>query len=139
MAYQLFRLKLGDDAGARELLQRSLKSLARHKHVTVISRFAQVEYEHGSLERGRSVFEGLLASYPRRLDLWNVYLDKEIKAGDRRGARNLFERLTGMNFNPRRMKSIFKKYLQYEVDHGDPDGVEAVKAKAKEYVASLRG
>lgn len=56
-------------------------------------RFAQNEFEHGSVERGRSVFEGLMASYPKRLDLWNVYVDKEIKAGDVRAARNLLERL----------------------------------------------
>lgn len=34
-----------------------------------------------------------MASYPKRLDLWNVYLDKEIKGGDIRAARNLLERL----------------------------------------------
>lgn len=56
-------------------------------------RFAQVEFEHGSVERGRSVFEGLMASYPRRLDLWNVYVDKEIKAGKIQAARNLLERM----------------------------------------------
>lgn len=38
VAYQLSRLKRGDDAGAREVLQRSLQSLAKHKHVSVISR-----------------------------------------------------------------------------------------------------
>ena len=61
--------------------------------VTLHTRFAQNEFEHGSVERGRSVFEGLMASYPKRLDLWNVYLDKEIKAGDLRASRNLLERL----------------------------------------------
>ncbi|CAM9127824.1 unnamed protein product [Choristocarpus tenellus] len=94
MAYHLSRLKQGDDEGARELLQRSLQSLGRHKHIAVITRFALNEYEYGSLERGRSIFEGLMGSYPKRLDLWNVYLDKEIKTGDKRGARNLFERMT---------------------------------------------
>ncbi|CAM9617435.1 unnamed protein product [Laminaria digitata] len=80
-----------------------------------------------------------MASYPKRLDLWNVYLDKEIKAGDLRAARNLLERLTGMDFNAKRMKGVFKKYLQFEMDHGDESGVEAVKEKATEYVASLAG
>eukprot|EP00903_Cladosiphon_okamuranus_P010099 g9564.t2 len=139
VAYQLSRLKRGDDAGAREALQRSFQSLARHKHVSVISRFAQNEFEHGSVERGRSVFEGLMASYPKRLDLWNVYVDKEVMAGDIRAARNLLERLTGMDFNAKRMKGVFKKYLQFEMEHGDEAGVEAVKAKATDYVASLAG
>lgn len=58
-----------------------------------VGRFAQNEFEHGSVERGRTVFEGLMASYPKRLDLWNVYLDKEVKCGDLRAARNLQERL----------------------------------------------
>lgn len=61
--------------------------------MTDIERFAQNEFEHGSIERGRSIFEGLMASYPKRLDLWNVYLDKEVKAGEPRAARNLLERL----------------------------------------------
>lgn len=38
MAFQLSRLKRGDDVGAREILQRSLQSLSKHKHVPVISR-----------------------------------------------------------------------------------------------------
>lgn len=44
---------------------------------------------------------------------------------------------TGMEFNAKRMKGVFKKYLQFEMDHGDEAGVEAVKAKATEYVTSL--
>lgn len=33
-------------------------------------------------ERGRSMFEGVLRNYPKRLDLWSVYLDQEIAAGE---------------------------------------------------------
>ena len=44
-----------------------------------------------------------------------------------------------MDFNAKRMKGVFKKYLQFEMDHGDEAGVEAVKEKATEYVASLAG
>lgn len=46
---------------------------------------------------------------------------------------------TGMDFNAKRMKGVFKKYLQFEMEHGDEAGVNAVKAKATEYVASLAG
>lgn len=50
-----------------------------------------------------------MASYPKRLDLWNVYLDKEIKAGDLRAARNLLERLVrGM----RKTSSVAESRLQ---------------------------
>lgn len=65
-------------------------------HIANVDRFAQNEFEYGSIERGRSIFEGLMASYPKRLDLWNVYLDKEVKAGELRAARNLLERLVSL-------------------------------------------
>ena len=34
----------------------------------------------GSQERGRTLFESLIATLPGRLDLWNVYLDQEVAA-----------------------------------------------------------
>lgn len=40
--------------------------------------------------------QGLISSYPRRVDLWNVYIDKETKAGEIQAARGLFERLVTM-------------------------------------------
>ena len=48
-AYIRFELRGGDDAAARQLLQRSLQSLAKHKHVFVISKFAQVRHIPGSV------------------------------------------------------------------------------------------
>lgn len=44
-----------------------------------------------------------------------------------------------MAFNAKRMKGVFKKYMQFEMDHGDEASVEAVKAKATAYVTSLTG
>ncbi len=38
-------------------------------------------------ERGRSLFEGVLRNYPKRLDLWSVYLDQEVAAGDQQRIR----------------------------------------------------
>jgi len=39
-------------------------------------RAALAEFRLGCAERGRSVFEGVLVNYPKRIDLWNVYLDQ---------------------------------------------------------------
>jgi hypothetical protein len=39
-------------------------------------RAAFAEFKLGCAERGRSVFEGVLVNYPKRTDLWNVYLDQ---------------------------------------------------------------
>lgn len=44
-----------------------------------------------------------------------------------------------MEFSAKRMKGVYKKYMQFEMEHGDKAGVENVKAKAMEYVASLTG
>ena len=35
-----------------------------------------LEFRHGSAERGRGVVEGVLRNYPKRLDLWSVYIDQ---------------------------------------------------------------
>jgi len=77
--------------------------------------------------------QGILQSYAKRVDLWNVYLDQEVKLGDLPRARALFERATALTLPARRMKSLFKKYLEFEAEHGDEEHEEHVKAKAMEF------
>lgn len=48
----------------------------------MISKFAQLEFKHGFPERGRTLFEGILSNYPKRVDIWNIYVDMETKVGD---------------------------------------------------------
>ena len=56
--------------------------LPRRKHVATILKFALLEFKHSaSPELGRTMFEGLLSSEPKRLDLWNVYIDQEVSSG----------------------------------------------------------
>ena len=40
-----------------------------------------MEFKYGEAERGRTIFEGMMNNYPKRLDLWSVYIDMEIQAG----------------------------------------------------------
>ena len=68
-------LKQGSD-GAEMVLNRALVSLPCHKHIKFISRAAFLEYKIGSAERARLLFEGVLRNYPKRTDLWSVYLDQ---------------------------------------------------------------
>ena len=82
MAYHQFKLRSGDDSGAKAQLARSMQSLSRHKHVEVISKYAMAEFEYGSPDRARVVFEELLTNYPKRADLWHLYVDKEVKLGN---------------------------------------------------------
>jgi len=42
-----------------------------------IAKFAQLEYNMGDPERGRTIFEGIIDTHSKRLDLWNIYIDME--------------------------------------------------------------
>ncbi|KAG2221563.1 hypothetical protein INT45_002577 [Circinella minor] len=134
--FGLFYLKQDNVEGARNLLQRSLKMLPKFSHIETISKFAQLEFKYGEPERGRTIFEGLLSNHPKRIDLWSVFLDMEIKAGDQETIRRLFERVTAMKISSKKMKFFFKKWLQYENEHGTEDDADRVKEKALEYVNS---
>lgn len=41
-----------------------------------------MEFKYGEVERGRTIFEGMMSNYPKRVDLWSIYIDMEVKAGD---------------------------------------------------------
>lgn len=105
--------------------------------IKTIVKFAQLEFKLGEAERGRTILEGVMSNSPKRVDLWNIYLDLEIKAGDHDMVQRLFERVVSMKFSSKKMKFLFKKWLQYEKDHGSADDVEHVKEKTLAYVSSL--
>ena len=50
--------------------------------VEVIAKFAQLEFREGEAERGKTMFENVLSSYPKRTDLWSVYIDMVTKLGE---------------------------------------------------------
>ena len=66
----------------RKTLQRAVDALPQAQHVELISKFAQLEFRHGDAERGRTVFDGILSNYPKRVDVWSVYLDMEIRIAE---------------------------------------------------------
>eukprot|EP00850_Spirogloea_muscicola_P009207 SM000051S17567 [mRNA] locus=s51:399348:414396:+ [translate_table: standard] len=132
-------LKRGLSEAAHKALDRSLLSLPKRKHIKVISKAALLEFKLGSVERGRAMFEGILRNYPKRIDLWSIYLDQEIKKGDEVVVRGLFERVICLNLPPKKMKFFFKKYLDYENTQGGGERAEKVKAKAMAYVESKFG
>lgn len=58
---------------------------------------------HGSAERGRTVFDGVLANYPKRLDVWSVYLDMELRQGEEEHIRRLFERTISLRVSSKKV------------------------------------
>ncbi|KAL9111016.1 MAG: hypothetical protein Q9227_004449 [Pyrenula ochraceoflavens] len=121
---------------ARQLLPRAMQALPERTNIDLTRQFAQLEFRspHGLPERGRTIFEGLLSSFPKRVDLWNVLLDQEIRLGDKEHVRALFERIFQGNVKSKQAKFFFKKWLAFEEQSGDERSVEAVKKKAAEFV-----
>lgn len=120
----------------RALLPRAMQSLPKFAHLDLTSKFAQLEFrsKHGDPERGRTIFEGLLSTFPKRLDLWNVLLDLEIKHGEKDQTRRLFGRVTSGKLKSKKAKYFFKRWLEFEEKEGNAKSVENVKARAAEYV-----
>ncbi|TPX58764.1 hypothetical protein SpCBS45565_g07918 [Spizellomyces sp. 'palustris'] len=137
-SYGLYQLRRGKVEDARRILQRSLQSLPKRKHVKTICKFAQMEFKYGEPERGRTIFEGIMSNYPKRIDLWSIYLDMEMRTGDTAIIRRLFERVINLKVSSKKMKFFFKKYLDYEKKHGTPESVEHVKQAAVAYVERLQ-
>ena len=98
------------------------------------SKFAQIEFRYGECERGKTMFETILANYPKRTDLWSVYADQLTKTGDLDSARALFRRMATLNLQAKKMKFLFKKWLDFETGHGTEPGVSEVKQSAQRYL-----
>jgi rRNA biogenesis protein RRP5 len=152
-AEYLLKRKRHDEALA--LSKRALLSLAAYKHVEMMSKFAQLVFEYGSAEQARTLFDGLLTKCPKRLDLLFVYADKEIKHGDVGIARSLFASVTAaatstakdkgasssssssarkMKLTDKQMKSLFKRWYDFEEKHGTDESRDQVKDAARAYV-----
>ena len=54
-----------------------------------ISKFAQLEYKLGEPERGKTLFEGMVDSHPKRWDLWSIYIDMEAGQDDIQSMRSV--------------------------------------------------
>lgn len=130
----LLRQRQSDDANA--LLQRALQSLSNKEHVDLIAKFARLEFQYGNTERGKSMFDKVLSTYPKRTDLWSVFIDLMVKHGSQKEVRELFDRVIHLSVSVKKIKFFFKRYLEYEKTNGTPETIQAVKQKAVEYVES---
>jgi len=141
LAHFQYLLKGTRHEEAHALLKRSLQSLPTYKHVEVMSKFAQMEFELGSAERGRTIFNALLEKHPKRMDLLFVNIDKEAKNGNIAKARALFDCVVNpvsqdrkFKFSDKQMKSLFKKWFRMEEEHGDDESQERVREEARKFV-----
>lgn len=123
---------------ARELLPRATQSLPKGPTTLNLTvKFASLEFHSssGSPERGRTIFEGLLATFPKRLDLWNQLLDLEVQQGDKEIVRGVFERVTKVKgLKAKGAKAWFRRWQEWEEKNGAVKDQEKVRAKAEEWV-----
>ncbi|QSZ37176.1 hypothetical protein DSL72_009270 [Monilinia vaccinii-corymbosi] len=130
---------LGSPDRGRALLPRATQSLPPHTHLPLTLKFAALEFrsEHGSPERGRTLFEGVLTKWSKRLDIWGQLLDLEIKAGDNSIVRGVFERVARIKgLKPKGAKGWFKRWSEWEKANGDKKSQDKVAAIAAEWVRS---
>ncbi|KAH8801565.1 hypothetical protein F5884DRAFT_519221 [Xylogone sp. PMI_703] len=122
---------------ARALLPRAIQALPSHTHLNLSLKFAALEFhsKSGSPERGRTIIEGILSTFPKRLDIWNQLLDLEIQQGDKDIIRGVFERAMKVKgLKPKGAKAWFKRWSEWEEKNGDKKSCERVKVKAEEWV-----
>jgi rRNA biogenesis protein RRP5 len=142
IAHFKYLLKNGRHDEAHKLWKRSIMSLPSHKHIETMKKFAQLEYEFGSAERARTIFDSLLTNYPKKLDLVRVYVDKEVKHGDLNAARRILQGVVNpkshgqkkVKFSDHQMKKLFRRWFEIEELHGTEESQLRVKITAKEYV-----
>lgn len=125
---------------ARFTLQRALQNLDKKDHIGTSAKYGQFEFQFGETERGKQIFENIISNFPKRTDQWNVYIDLVIKTKDVDFARDLFERMVGLNLKPAKMKFMFKKYMDFEENQSSDDKqmrINNVRKKASEYLETL--
>eukprot|EP00760_Papus_ankaliazontas_P003375 PhM_4_TR11583/c0_g1_i1/m.81968/K14792/RRP5, PDCD11; rRNA biogenesis protein RRP5 len=120
-------------------------------HSQVLVRTAVAMYDGEMVTQARALFESLLTKYPGKLDIWGVYLDKELSllkkavAGSSSTAatsvsastthtRGVYNRLTSLPLNAKTMQRYLTQFMEFEKAHGDEASIAVVKARAQAYV-----
>ncbi|KAF2826020.1 nucleic acid-binding protein [Ophiobolus disseminans] len=114
---------------ARALLQRATQSVPSPQHRHLTQKFAALEFKspNGDAERGRTIFEGLVSTWPKKFDVWDVYLSLEMGHGSQGNVRDLFERMSKVG-KKKRAATLFAKWAEWEDSVGNKKGVERVRA-----------
>ncbi|KAL5273952.1 PDCD11 family protein [Megaselia abdita] len=123
---------LGQNNKAKQLLNKSLASLPVREHVNVTVIFANLNNKFGDKETAHALMEQIITSYPKRVDVWSQYIDMLLKDEQIDSARNTLERAVTQKIPIKKMKTILKKFLNFEEKYGDEEKVGKVKAIAEE-------
>eukprot|EP00884_Botryococcus_braunii_P015434 jgi/Botrbrau1/2574/Bobra.145_1s0002.1 len=129
-----FLIRQGKDEARKLVYERALNALPPKEAVQLTRDVAVVEYHEGSAERGRTLFESVISNYPKRLDLWSVYFDQEIRQGDAARVRSLFERGRQMQIPYKKLKFFYLRLVEFEAQYGDPAHLQHAKRLLEDYL-----
>ena len=128
-------------ARARNLLQRATQSVPSTEHRYLTTKFGALEFksENGDPERGRTIFEGLVSTWPKKGDIWDVYLSLELAHGSEETTRALFERMAKLKMKKKRAAGFFRKWTEWEEAVGNKKGAEKVRMAEQEWKEKKEG
>lgn len=111
--------------------------------VQALLKIGCLQFREGSIDRGRTIFEGLIVKYPKRTDIWSVYLDMEQvvlpRLKDPSRIRSVFDRVTSLSMSSKKMQYFLTRYAAFEREHGDEARQEHVKQRAIAFVNQKLG
>ncbi|KAJ8723652.1 hypothetical protein PYW07_007632 [Mythimna separata] len=108
------------------------------RDVAVLVQFALLENRSGSRERAEALFEQVLAVYPARVDVCSVYVDMLLKNQDHDHVRQVMERITSQKLPARKMKILYKKWIEVEEKIGEQEQVDRIRQRAMEYIEKAK-
>lgn len=116
--------------------------------VDLTTRFARLAYEAGQPDRGHSLMETVLHTFPRRSDVWNQWVDMEFsllsskeaaqknmtEKRDPAVARSIFERGAKVEgLKKHAAEHWFRRWAAFEELHGDGNARAAVTVRKSEW------
>ena len=115
----------------KEGLNKSMQVLKKKAHLDIMCWYGQLLYRYNNNEEARNMFDNILKNFPKRKDIWFVYIDKEIKFGKNiEKVRQIFDKMFEIKFKINDLKSIMKKFLEFEKGHSKNEK-EFIKAQEK--------
>merc|ERR1711935_621895 len=109
---------------ARVTMERALQANKSKDHVSIVQKFARLEFELGDVERGKTIFEQTIALYPKRGDVWSVYADLLMKFESIDQAVSVLER--GLEEIEKRQprNHLIKRLVYMEQRRGDEESAQ---------------
>ncbi|KAF2276377.1 rRNA biogenesis protein-like protein RRP5 [Westerdykella ornata] len=123
-------------ARARALLNRAMQSVPESEHRYLTSKFAALEFKspNGNPEHGRTIFEGLICNWPKKGDLWDMYVELEKAHGIGENVRALYERMVKQKMKRKRASVVFRRWADWEENIGNSKGAGKVRAMEKDWM-----